>query len=199
MKRSPNSLSPDEGDDTRLSVRLFTALTVPGDLRAQLAALPRKGLDANWTHPDDFHITIRFLGDVAEDRLPDIADALSRVRRNAFTVEVRGLGVFENKKQAILHAAVGSTKKLEALCADTGDALTPLGFDFGTRAFVPHVTLARVKTMRGVSDYIARHGHAVSARWQAREFHLMRSASPGQPEGKRYSILQSWPLAGQSR
>lgn len=176
-------------------IRLFTALTVPDEVRAQLSVLPHKGLDAGWTHPDDFHITIRFLGDREPDSLPAIEEALLRVRRPSFGVEVRGLGVFENKKQAILHAKVASTRKMETLCADITDTLVPLGLDFGARPFIPHITLARVRGMRGVDDYISRHNGAVAARWSAQEFHLMRSAAPGNAGGRRYTVLQSWPLS----
>lgn len=176
--------------DTGKKIRLFTALDVSPDLRAQLAALPRKGLDAKWTHADDYHITLRFLGDIDPSHLPGIQEALARVRRAPFTVEAGGLAAFDNKKQAILHVKIPSTRKLETLCADVSDALAPLGFDFGARPFVPHVTLARVRGMRGVSDYIARHGRTVAARWEATVFHLMRSATPDEAS-RRYDVLQT--------
>ena len=183
---------PNENNQPK--IRLFTALTVPVDLRAQLAALPHKGLDAKWSHVEDFHITIRFLGDLEPERLPEIEQALSRVRRAPFGAEVQGLGVFENKHQSILHAKVQSVRKMEALCADITDELVPLGFDFGARAFVPHVTLARLKgASRGLDAYMARHGRAIAARWQVLEFHLMLSASPDEG-GRRYTVVHSYPL-----
>lgn len=185
-------MPPDE-QESPPQIRLFAALAVPPDVRALLAALPHKGLDAKWSHPDDFHITIRFLGDLAPERLPEIEHALSLVRRAPFGVEVRGLDAFENKRQTILHAAIPSVRKMEALCADVTDELTPLGFDFGARAFVPHITLARLKSARGLDEYRDRHGRAVSARWQAAEFHLMLSAAPDEA-GRRYTVLRTYPL-----
>lgn len=175
------------------TIRLFVALDVPGDLRTQLEKLPHKGLDAKWSHGGDFHITIRFLGDIDPARLPAIGEALSRVRRPAFGVEVRGLGQFDNRNQSILHAVVQSTRKMEALCADVTDVLTPLGFDFGPRLFIPHVTVARVKGRAALDDYTARHGRLVAARWQAAAFHLMRSAPPD-GAGRRYTVLHTYPL-----
>lgn len=175
------------------TVRLFTALDVPQELKTQLAALPRKGLDAKWSHPDDYHITIRFLGDIGSARLPEIDEALARVRSPSFAAEVRGLAHFDNRKQSVLHAAVQSVRRMENLCADVTDALTPLGFDFGPRPFVPHVTVARVKGMRGLDDYTARNGRSVAARWRPEAFHLMRSASPG-VTGRRYTALRTYPL-----
>jgi 2'-5' RNA ligase len=175
------------------TVRLFTALDVPQELKNQLAALPRKGLDAKWSHPDDYHITIRFLGDTDPARVLEIEEVLGRVRSPSFGVEARGLSCFENQRQSILHATVQSVRRMENLCADVADVLTPLGFDFGSRPFVPHITLARIKGLRGLDDYMARHGHSVAARWPAQAFHLMRSASPD-ATGRRYTVLQTYPL-----
>jgi 2'-5' RNA ligase len=180
-------------------IRLFIALDVPVDLRAQLEKLPRKGLDAKWSHGGDFHITIRFLGDIESARVPEIEEALVKIRSPSFGVEVRGLSHFDNKKQSVLHVAVQSVRRMENLCADVSEALTPLGFDFGSRPFIPHVTVARVKG-RGsaLDDYTARHGHLVAARWQAAAFHLMRSAPPDRA-GRRYTILHTYPLLPSGR
>jgi 2'-5' RNA ligase len=172
--------------------RLFVALPVPDSLKQIAARLPRKGLDARWTAPDDLHITIRFLGDVEPGNIPAIEQALSRVRRAPFYVDVRGLGVFENDRQTVFYANVESTRKLTALCADITDVLTPLGFDFGTRPFIPHVTLAR--TGGGDLDaYIKRHEKQVVAHWQACDFALMQSAKSNE-KGRYYNLLSIHPL-----
>lgn len=175
-------------------IRLFTALSVPREFASILSDMPRAGLDGGkWTHPRDFHVTIRFLGDVEEDRLEDVRAALSRVRHAPFHVEARGLSLFENRRQSILHVPVLSTRKMESLCADVTDALVPLGFDFGARPFVPHITLARLKNVKGVDDYIRRHGSVLATQWEAEEFCLMRSAAPDE-KGSRYSMLYTYTL-----
>lgn len=175
-------------------MRLFAALPVPADFAALLSALPRAGLDGGKrTHPRDFHITIRFLGDVEEGSLEDICAALACVRHAPFYVEARGLSLFENRKQSILHVPVISTRKMESLCADVTDALIPLGFDFGARPFVPHITLARLKNPKGTEDYIRRHGSSVATGWEASEFHLMRSAMIDK-KSSRYSVLETYML-----
>ena len=74
--------------------RLVVALPVPPAAARILAALPRRGLNARWVPAEELHITLRFLGDVAAGRVPDVIDALSRVRRPSFSVEVDGLGSF---------------------------------------------------------------------------------------------------------
>src|SRR5258708_6408999 len=79
------------------------------------------------------------------------------VRGLPLPVEAGGLGVYENRRQAVLHVRVDSTRKLTALCGDITDGLTPLGFDFGARPFVPHITRARLKDSHGIGQYIEKH------------------------------------------
>ena len=173
--------------------RLFVALPVSGQFRDIAAALSRRGLDARWTHPGDLHITIRFLGDVDPERAASVTEALIRVRRPPFYIDIAGLDIFDNRRNAVLYARVESTRKLTALCGDVTDALVPLGFDFGTRPFIPHVTLARLGGQRGLETYIRRHAKAVTARWQAESFALMRSGPPNE-KGIYYNILSEHPL-----
>ena len=174
-------------------IRLFTALIVPDDLKKTIANLPQQKIEGAWTHPDDLHITIRFLGDVPVYRLESIQEVLSRVRRPPFNLCVRGLNVFENRRQAILYADVESTRKLTTLCADMTDRLTPLGFDFGTRPFVPHMTLARLKNHRNPDDFIRKHGRDVVAHWTVSGFHLFQSSAPD-AQNRRYTSLCEYRL-----
>ena len=175
------------------SARLFIALPVPVAAATALMKLPRKGIDARWNFEGDLHITLRFLGECSRAKQIQAQEALHRVRRPAFYVDVNGLGLFLNEKQSILHAAIESTRKLTTLCAEVTDCLTPLGFDFGQRPFVPHVTLARLNRRNGLDDYIARHGQQVRAHWQATSFGLMRSGAPD-AGGRRYTLLENYPL-----
>lgn len=175
------------------TIRLFTALPIPSSASRGLQDLPRRGIDARWSHPDDYHITIRFLGEVESGLVPAIESALARVRRPPFGVEVRGTGLFENKQQAVLYAMIESTRKLTALCADITAALTPLGFDFGTRPFVPHITLARLNRRHGIEDYMRRNRNEPRASWRADDFRLMQSGN-ADTQGRHYTTLSSWPL-----
>lgn len=174
-------------------VRLFTALPVPAGTREVLQSLPRSGLDASWTPPDDLHITLRYLGPVPEDNLPAIGEALARVRRPSFHVEVQGLGTFNSGRQPVLWAAVQSARKLTALAGDINEVLAPLGFEMPNKPFTPHITLARLKQPKGLESWIGKHGSRVSARWQAESFTLYLSAEPDE-QSRRYRALATWPL-----
>ena len=165
--------------------RLSVALPVPPDALRRLADLPRRGLDAEWVARDEPHITLRFLGDVMPDRAVEIAAALSRVRRPAFSVEIDGIACFADRSPGILYASVASVRRVTALCADITETLAPLGFDFGARPYVPHITLARLSSRRGVEAWLARHGRTLRLRWSATLFQLLR------PPG---AIVRSFPL-----
>lgn len=180
---------------TPASTRLFTALPVPPSFRVVYEKMPRKGVHARWTDPADLHITIRYLGDVESSLIPAIRQALARVNRPPFSLEIEGLDFFDNPDQAVLYARVTSTRKLMTLCAEITDVLTPLGFDFGGRAYVPHVTLARLPGgPAGLASYIRAHGRSVRARGEAAGFSLMASAPPDNAAA-RYCVIETFPLS----
>lgn len=178
--------------DEPANIRLFVALPVPAPVSERLQALPRKGLDAHWTAADDLHITLRFLGEVQPGLLPAIGEALAKVRRPAFHVEMQGLGTFSGRRP-VLWAAVQSTRKLTALAGDINEVLAPLGFEMPNKPFRPHITLARLQQPKGLESWISRHEKSVSASWQAVAFGLYRSAEPDERRN-RYTRLAAIPL-----
>lgn len=173
--------------------RLFIALPVASQFREQACALPRKGLEARWTHPDDLHITLRFLGDITPAVGQDVQALLTRIQRPDFMVEAEGLGFFQNRRQSVLWAAIKSTRKLTALAGDINELLLPLGFEMPHKPYVPHITLARMKKPQGLQSYIERNSHKIKAGWQADGFGLYLSAEPGDT-GRRYKLLQKYSL-----
>jgi 2'-5' RNA ligase len=176
-------------------IRLFAALKVPQALVDQAEKLPRKGLDsARWSHPDDLHITLRFLGDVEEGRLPEIEQALEFVKQKKFTVVVKGIDVFRKKHQSILYGAVESARSVTNLSADVTTRLQRIGFEFTAQDYTPHVTLARLKKYQGLPDYVDHHSKKISAEWRAESFFLFRSANPDE-SGRRYSVIREYLLA----
>ena len=92
-------------------IRLFTALALPEDLRSRLAAF-RGGIDgARWVAPEDLHITLRFVGEIAEDRAENVVEALDDVRVAPFPVTLRDAGRFgSNGRARAIDAATESSK-----------------------------------------------------------------------------------------
>ena len=74
--------------------RLFTGIELPDDIVRRLSML-RAGLNgASWIDPENYHITMRFVGDITDTQASDFADALADIRFDSFDIEVNGLGNF---------------------------------------------------------------------------------------------------------
>lgn len=163
--------------------RLFAALPVPSALAAQGAEQPRTLAGARWLPGAALHLTLRFLGDVDPDREEQAVAALARVRKKPFHMEVRGLDFFDQPGDAVLYAAVKSVRNVTDLCARVTDALTPLGFDFGARSYVPHVTLARLPEAARLPLYIKNNSKSMGCSWLAESFGLYVSGGTATSSG----------------
>jgi len=176
--------------------RLFTALEVPRDAALSLSLL-RGGLPgARWVDGENFHITLRFFGDVEGHVADEIADALDRVRRNAFTMSLSGVGAFGGKKPHALWAGVTASPDLSALQAEIERRCQRLGLPADPRKFVPHVTLARLRNVgpHEVAAYLSSRGNFATAPFRVSRFVLMsaRESTGGGP----YVVEEAWPLQG---
>lgn len=138
-------------------MRLFTAVTLGATIEArttaELARLRQVAPHARFVKADGVHLTLVFLGEVEEARLPPILAALETVgpRHAPFTLSVGGGGGFGSpSRPRVLWADVrGQTDALEALQVDTAAVLEPLGFKPEHREYKAHLTLARAKDPRG--------------------------------------------------
>ncbi|MBN9080525.1 MAG: 2'-5' RNA ligase [Rhizobiales bacterium 62-17] len=125
--------------------RLFTGLELPDNLSDELALL-RGGLPgAKWIEPEDYHLTLRFIGDIGDAMANEVYDALSSIRRSAFTVTLEGLMTFGSDKPRAIVARARPTQELTELQQDHERAMRRLGLPAETRKFVPHVTIARLR------------------------------------------------------
>lgn len=140
--------------------RLFTALAVPPAIGEALAPF-RGGLPgARWIEPCDYHVTLRFLGDVPLAVAEDAAEALSEVRpRPAIGLTLEGLSVFGGDKPRAVLAAVAANPELAELQAEQERLVRRAGLAPEPRKFVPHVTLARLRreaTPEAVAMYLSQ-------------------------------------------
>jgi RNA 2',3'-cyclic 3'-phosphodiesterase len=150
----------------------------------------------SWVAPENFHVTVKFLGRVEDTRVQSVIGALhTAVQGHApFDLEVGGLGAFPSATRArVLWAGItGGIDPLAALAASVEDALAGLGFPREDRAFSPHITLARVREP-GRAPALAealrdRSGHRFG-RVPVADTALMRSDLS--PRGARYTPLAS--------
>jgi 2'-5' RNA ligase len=176
--------------------RLFTALEIPRDAALSLSLL-RGGLPgARWVDVEDYHITLRFIGDVEGHVADEIANALDRVRRPAFTLTLSGVGAFGGRKPHAVWAGVAASPDLTALQGEIERICQRLGLASDPRKFMPHVTLARLRNSSPaeVAHYLSARGNFAAAPFRAGRFVLMSSRdSVG---GGPYIVEEAWPLAG---
>ena len=125
-------------------VRLFVALALPETLRTQLSMLAGGIQGARWVPPENYHLTLRFIGEVEGWRADEVDEALSAIRCKPFALSLRGVGTFE-KAGRITALWVGAEKcdGLTHLQQKVETALQRMGLDAERRRFAPHVSLAR--------------------------------------------------------
>ncbi|MBX6745387.1 MAG: RNA 2',3'-cyclic phosphodiesterase [Acetobacteraceae bacterium] len=125
-------------------IRLFVALALPAELRAQLAMLSGGIPGAKWVPPENYHLTLRFIGEVESWRAQEVDHALAAIRARPFELSLRGVGTFEKGGRiSALWVGVEKTESLAFLQGKVETALQRIGLEPERRRFAPHVTLAR--------------------------------------------------------
>ncbi len=176
--------------------RLFTALEIPRDAALSLSLL-RGGLPgARWIDVENYHVTLRFIGDVEGRVADDIVNGLDRISRSGFDIRLSGVGAFGNKKPHALWAGVAPSAELSALQAEIDRICLRNGASADARKFTPHVTIARLRNASPleIASYLSGHGSFSSAPFRVGRFVLMSSRdSVG---GGPYVVEEAWPLGG---
>ena len=178
-------------------MRAFVAVFPPPEVREVLVREARKLMvsgEVRWVRPANVHLTLKFLGDVAQTDLSRVAEVLETVcgRHEPFEVESSGFGAFPSGRRArILWAGIGEgSERLRALARDVEGSLEPLGFEREARPYTPHLTLGRVRGRPGSLD--AAGASAPGPRFRVRRMELMRSVLGSY--GAAYSTIAAYPF-----
>ncbi len=176
--------------------RLFTALEIPGDVAMSLSFL-RGGLSgARWIDAENYHITLRFFGDVDFRTADEIAHGLGRVARDPLSVRLNGLDVFGGNKPHSIHARVERTPALAELQSEHERIAQRIGLKAEGRKFAPHVTVARLRGAKpfDVATYLSLRGSFSTPAFEAASFVLLSSRdSVG---GGPYIVEERFALTG---
>lgn len=157
--------------------RLFTALEIPRNAALSLSLL-RGGLPgARWIDVENYHITLRFIGDVDGRTADEIVDRLDRIDRPEFQLSLNGIGSFGSKKPHSIWAGVTPTPEMSALQGEIERICQRIGLPPDPRKFMPHVTLARLKSARvdDVVQYLAGRGNFQTSLFSVSRFVLLSS------------------------
>ena len=175
--------------------RLFTALEIPAEVGRSLAML-RGGLPgARWIDPENYHLTLRFIGDINDGLAREIAFMLGNVNRLSFELRLAGLTSFGARRPRAVVAVAARTQQLFELQAEHERLMQRVGLEPEGRKYTPHVTLARLRdaSSHDVADYLATRHPFRPAPFRVSRFVLYSSrASVG---GGPYVIEAAYPLA----
>jgi len=178
-------------------IRLFVALRPPVAVRTLLQAAMTGVAGARWQDDDQLHLTLRFIGEVDRHQAEDIAAALAVIHAPAPTVAIAGVGRFERRGRTdTLWAAVAPHDALRHLHRKVDQACLRAGVAPDHRAYLPHLTLARIARSQGDPAEIERW-LAVQAALASAPFtlpHLILYQSHLARDGAAYEPVARWPL-----
>jgi 2'-5' RNA ligase len=181
-------------------VRLFVALWPPPDAVSELLAVVedvrRDAPTLRWTAPERWHLTLAFLGEVVEERRPELEERLARAasRHPALALRFAGGGRFGSR---LLFTRVdGEREPLTRLAASVAAAARRSRIPVDDRPYKPHLTLARSKDGEDLRPLAARLAAFSGRPWTATQVDLVESRLGSGPA--RYTSLASWPLAGRA-
>lgn len=175
--------------------RLFVGLRPPLAIREALAQTTAGVPGARWQDDAQLHITLRFIGEVDGRRADEIALALTSIHADSLDLAVAGVGAFDSRgRPNALWAGVSPRGQLAHLHRKIDQALVRIGLEPERRAYLPHITLARLNARAGAADHwLADHAALASATFRIDQFllfesHLGRAAAS-------YEAIARYPLS----
>ena len=188
-------------------MRLFVAIDLDEQIRQKILRF-MEGVsgfapDVRWMKPQALHLTLKFIGEFPEHKLEGLKAALANVRSERFDLAFSGTGFFPSAKSArVFWIGVIADERLQKLAPAVDDAVAKLGIERETRAYTPHLTLARArsgKPSRGKDDKLNNRFEKLRERLEkmaqpefgtmtAREFYLYQSKLS--PKGSEYTKLE---------
>jgi 2'-5' RNA ligase len=181
-------------------MRAFIAIDLPPEIQAALArqqaAFRAVCSDARWTLPQGTHLTLKFLGEISDQKVSQVTAALSALPAfPPFAVEVKGFGFFPDaRRPSVFWAGIVAPPHLSELARQVEDSMEKLGFARERRAFSPHLTLARFKIPRrqpGLVALVEQQADTPLGGFEVSEFFLFESKLS--PHGAEYRKVARFP------
>ena len=176
-------------------MRLFVALSLPVDVRAQLGAIQAGLPGARWIDTQNMHLTLRFIGEMQEPDAHDFSLALSHIHAPAFDLSLSGIGYFD--RRATVHSVWARAEKSDGLMhlqSKIESVVVRSGGPVEKRKFTPHVTLGRLKDtpVERIGPWLETSGVLSVPPFPVAEFALFQSKLGH--GGARYIELAAYPL-----
>jgi 2'-5' RNA ligase len=176
--------------------RLFTGLEVPEDIAFELNLMQGGVWGARWVEPSDYHITLRFIGDIDERLAREIRMSFESVEAQPFTIRLKGVGAFGGNDPHTIYAGVAESPEIRRLQSALERQCQMLGLPPEGRKFMPHVTLARLRSpdLANVHEFLARQSLFISRPFEVSQF-VMFSSRPSRGGGP-YGVVDAYELRG---
>jgi 2'-5' RNA ligase len=165
-------------------VRLFVALDLSEEVRAAITQfcdkLRAEFPSARWVRTEGIHLTLKFIGEVHEDRVAAIESALAAVKsRGPVEMNFRGVGFFADaRRPRVFWVGIEGSPYLAEISAQIETRLEPMEIARESREFKPHLTLARIQDPRGIEklhDELRRQASTEFGSIRTHEMHLYQS------------------------
>ncbi len=181
-------------------IRLFVAIPLPESVRENLFGIACGLHGARWIDPDRMHLTLRFIGEVDGATADDIADALDAIAMPEPDIQLRGLGMFSDKRGGgMLWAGVRPNEGLMRLRGKIEQALIRVGMEPDRRKYHPHVSLARLSgDSARVLPFLQLRGDYLGEPFRVGEF-ILYSSFLGHGSGALYREEVVFPLGDKVR
>jgi 2'-5' RNA ligase len=189
--------------------RLFIALAVPGTVKSKIQKVQNELVEllpkhaVRWTHSEHFHLTLRFLGNVATAHTNDLTEKLRAGCDGFLPLQLRAerIGFFPERgyPRVLWTAVIDTTQQLARLQKAVQGATVDFTSEPVEKEFTGHITLGRAKQIRrkeadSLTNFAARKGRQVFGEWIASSVELLRSELL--PEGARHTVVTTIPLSG---
>ncbi|RKY00578.1 RNA 2',3'-cyclic phosphodiesterase [Candidatus Poribacteria bacterium] len=183
------------------TIRAFIAIEIPEKVQKELIKIGESFKPyiarASWVKLGNIHLTLKFLGDVRTEMIESISEALGEVAANfsPFTISFSEVGVFPSpRRPRVLWVGVGEGgEETRKLAGEVERAMAKLGFKREDRPFVPHLTLARIKSPSNLTEQLTSFKMPSIAPVKVEGFSLIRSQLD--PKGAIYTRIKEFKLA----
>lgn len=176
--------------------RLFIALDLPSDIKQQLLQLPRAMRGARWQNENQLHMTLKFIGELDNNQLPELTEALAQIKAEPFILKINGVDYLGSKGfPRVLYAKIDKVPELLRLYKKINNVLESLGLEIKKQKLLPHITLARLNQTPypAIAHFLQSESLLKSRAFNIDSFHLFRSKLT--PSGSQYSIEKSFCLS----
>lgn len=179
-----------------MSLRLFLAIPIPEPIAQRLAMLEADVPGATWRTEEQYHLTLRFIGEVDEPTARDIDLELGRIVAAPFEISLSGVGSFGGKEPSALWAGVDAPPDLVQLASLCESAVRNAALPAESRKYKPHVTVAY---LHGARDHEVAHFLSYAADFRTEPFwvdHFCMYSSRATRSGSHYVEEAVYPLTG---